>query len=170
MNPFIPTWCRSYKAPARANRAWSMNLLDGSSRSHSIFVHAMQTPVRKRAILRVLLIAHVVGGAYPEPDDAVRDCFMSQKVTQSKFEVTPAYSAFFVALFDVVVKILRSWSTTYRTEKELADAWRTFLERSVQGRNERDLLYKRATEEAAKVLEGINAFSAAVRSRRPLLK
>jgi hypothetical protein len=157
------TWCRSFKAPARANREWSMNSLDGSSRSLSIFVHAMQTLACERPILRALLIVRVVGGAYPKPDDDVRHYFVSRKVKQSKFELTPAYSAFFVALFDAVAGILLSWST-YSTEEELALAWRNYLEPNERGQSERDSLYERATAEALKVLANMNAPRATART------
>jgi hypothetical protein len=123
----------------------------------------MQTLVCEHPILPVLLIARIVGGAYPKPDDDVRHYFVSRKLKQSKFELMPAYSAFFVALFDAVAGILLSWSTC-STEEELALAWRNFLEPNERGQSERDRIYERATAEAPKVLANMNAPKATARS------
>jgi hypothetical protein len=98
-----------------------------------------------------------IGGAYPHPDDRVRDFFLRQTASPTKTEAAPWYSAFLVSLLRKVASIVGTWST-FPDQAALAEAWKDYLEQVVYDDiTHRDILYDEAVTHADEVRQAMLA-------------
>jgi hypothetical protein len=105
------------------------------------------------------LYHHSKAGAWPEPDDVIRDYFDQYKVAYpnpslpaQRLPTGTFYAAPLVNLFGRVRDIIQKWPYGL-TEAELAQRWKKYLDEVVSGKyTRRSLLYRDATVCAPKLV------------------